>query len=266
MKVIAESIRYYIHKGMTSFQAENYVCQRIVLSKISKSPFADKVLIKGGVVMFNRTGNLRRATMDLDFDFIRYDISDGSILSFVDLLNRYDPQYVLTVTNLELLHQEDYQGKRVIISIADKSANLTFKMDIGVHTLLAIRQDAVCFSFVGGEDGIMLAANPPEQIFAEKAYSLAKHGTFSGRGKDVFDMYYLLKECNLDRRVVANCLDLLTLENKRGIASLDEVRESVEVALTDAAFLYRLSKAREKWIDAGINAIADEIIAFLNDV
>ena len=33
MKTIAESIRYYIHKGMTSFQAENYVCQRIVLSK-----------------------------------------------------------------------------------------------------------------------------------------------------------------------------------------------------------------------------------------
>lgn len=44
MKAIAESIRYYIHEGMTSFQAENYVCQRIVLSKISKSPFADKVI------------------------------------------------------------------------------------------------------------------------------------------------------------------------------------------------------------------------------
>ena len=33
MKTIAESIRYYIHKGMTSFQAENYVSQRIVLSR-----------------------------------------------------------------------------------------------------------------------------------------------------------------------------------------------------------------------------------------
>lgn len=114
MKAIAESIRYYIHEGMTSFQAENYVCQRIVLSKISKSPFADKVLIKGGVV--------------------------------------------------------------------------------------------------------------------------------------------------------ANCLDLLTFENKRGIASLEEVRESVETALTDAAFQRRLSKVRERWIDVGIDAIADEIVAFLYDL
>lgn len=266
MKAIAESIRYYIHEGVTSFQAENYVCQRIVLSKISKSPFADKVLIKGGVVMFNRTGNLRRATADLDFDFIRYDISDGSIRAFIDLLNRYDPQYVLTVKSLEPLHQEDYQGKRVILSVADKSATLTFKMDIGVHTLLGIRQDAVCFSFMDCEGGIMLAANPPEQVFAEKAYSLAKHGTFSGRGKDVFDMYYLLKECDLDRGVVANCLDLLTFENKRGIASLEEVRESVETALVDAAFRRRLSKARERWIDVGIDAIADEIVAFLYDL
>lgn len=88
MKTIAESIRYYLRKGMTSFQAGNYVCQRIVLSKISKSPFADKVLIKGGVVMFNRTGNLRRATADLDFDFIRYDISDGSISKNSESKNR----------------------------------------------------------------------------------------------------------------------------------------------------------------------------------
>ena len=263
MKTISESIRYYIRKGMTSFQAGNYVCQRIILSKISKSPFADKILIKGGVVMFNRTGNLRRATADLDFDFIRYDISDDSIRSFIDLLNRYDTQYVLTITKLEPLHQEDYKGKRVILLIADNSANLTFKTDIGVHTLLGIRQDAVCFSFMDGENGVMLAANPPEQIFAEKAYSLAKHGTFSGRGKDIFDMYYLLKECDLDRKTVANCLDLLTFENKRGIASVAEVCESVETALTDATFRRRLSKTREKWIDVGIDSVADEIISYL---
>ena len=266
MKTIAESIRYYLRKGMTSFQAGNYVCQRIVLSKISKSPFADKVLIKGGVVMFNRTGNLRRATADLDFDFIKYDISDDSIRTFVDLLNRYDPQYVLDVMGLQALHQEDYRGKRVILLISDKSASLDFKMDIGVHTLLGIRQDAVCFSFMDENDGIMLAANPPEQIFAEKAYSLAKHGAFSGRGKDVFDMYYLLKECDLDRKTVANCLDLLTFENKRGIASISEVCESVEEALTDDSFRLRLSKARERWIDAGIDVISEKIIAFLYDL
>ena len=75
-----------------------------------------------------------------------------------------------------------------------------------------------------------------------------------------------MKECNLDRKIVANCLDLLTFENKRGIASLDEVRESVETALMDEAFRRRLSKARERWIDVGIDTIADDVVAFLYDL
>lgn len=266
MKTIAEMIRYYVSKGMTVNQAENYTCQKIVLSKISKSPLADKVLIKGGVVMFHRTGNLRRATADLDFDFIRYDISEPSIRSFIELLNRYHTQFSLAVEKMTPLHQEDYKGKRVILKISDKSARLDFKMDIGVHTLLGIKQDAVCFVFMDGENGVMLAANPPEQIFAEKAYSLAKHGAFTGRSKDIFDMYYLMKECNLDKKIIAKCLELLTLEDKRGIGSIEEVCESVEETLQDDSFKHRLSKAREKWIDQDIEVIAKGISDFIYDI
>lgn len=266
MKTIAEALASYVKKGFTTPQAENYVCQRIVLTKISKSSLSQKVLIKGGVVMFNRTGNLRRATADLDFDFLRYDISDESIRSFVSQLNEVDRQFHLDLTSIEPLHQEDYRGKRVIVSIKDETANLDFKMDIGVHTLLGVKQDVVCFSFLDEEDGILLSANPPEQIFAEKAYSLAKHGVFSGRSKDLFDMYYLISECHLNRETVKTCLDLLTFENKRGIGSIDEVRESVELALDDPAFQRRLLRAREKWVEVSVEAMTKAIIDFLYDL
>lgn len=266
MKSIAEMIGNYVAKGMTVNQAENYACQKIVLSKISQSPLADKILLKGGVVMFNRTGNLRRATADLDFDFIRYDISEGSMRSFVNLLNRYYTKYLLNIIEMTPLHQEDYKGKRVILAISDRSARLVFKMDIGVHTLLGIKQDAVCFTFMDGEDGVMLAANPPEQIFAEKAYSLAKHGTFSGRSKDIFDMYYLIQDCNLDKELVSKCLELLTFENRRGIGSVEEVRESIEEALQSDSFKRRVARAREKWVNEDIEVIAERIVDFIYEV
>ena len=266
MKTMAEMITGYVKEGMTINQAESYTCQKVVLSKMAKSTLADKILIKGGVVMFNRTGNLRRATGDLDFDFIRYDISEKSIRSFVSLLNRYDSRRVITVLEINPLHQEDYQGKRVLVRITDGSANCVFKMDIGVHTLLAIKQDVVCFTFMDREDGVMLGANPPEQIFAEKAYSLAKHGSFSGRGKDVFDMYYLLKKCHLDKTVVNNCLGLLTFENKRGVSSVEDVRDFVEEALNDPAYRMRLSRMKEKWIDESIEVIATSIVDYLYDL
>ena len=48
------------------------VCQDLVLEAISKSTLSRNVTIKGGVVMRSVTGNIRRATQDMDIDFIRY--------------------------------------------------------------------------------------------------------------------------------------------------------------------------------------------------
>ena len=87
---IKDLVNENIKQGMTLNQAENFACQQIILNKIAKSPMVDKVLIKGGVLMFNMTHSLRRATTDIDFDFIKYDISDESIKLFIDLLNKYD--------------------------------------------------------------------------------------------------------------------------------------------------------------------------------
>ena len=39
---------------------------------LSKGTLNRNVTIKGGVVMRSKTGNVRRATQDLDIDFIRY--------------------------------------------------------------------------------------------------------------------------------------------------------------------------------------------------
>ena len=52
------------------------------------------MLLKGGVVMYNITQEQRRSTLDLDFDFIRFDIGkDRNIDSFVRALNAKLPMY-----------------------------------------------------------------------------------------------------------------------------------------------------------------------------
>ena len=66
------------------------VCQDLVLEAISKSTLSRNVTIKGGVVMRSVTGNIRRATQDMDIDFIRYSLADESIDRFVDTLNCID--------------------------------------------------------------------------------------------------------------------------------------------------------------------------------
>ena len=62
--------------GYSEINAEAKVCQDIVLKAIAQSSLNRNITIKGGVVMRSITRNVRRATQDMDLDFIRYSLSD----------------------------------------------------------------------------------------------------------------------------------------------------------------------------------------------
>ena len=69
----------YINEGYDFLDASAKVCQDIILAKISKSSLNRNITIKGGVVMHNISKDSRRATRDLDLDFIKYSLDDKSI-------------------------------------------------------------------------------------------------------------------------------------------------------------------------------------------
>ena len=79
MATIREMLRQARADGYLDENAEAKVCQDIVLKALSKSTLCRNATIKGGVVMRSITGDSRRATQDMDIDFIRYSISDDSI-------------------------------------------------------------------------------------------------------------------------------------------------------------------------------------------
>ena len=59
--------------------AESKVAQDIILLLLSGSKYSKNITIKGGVVMHNISHDKRRATRDLDLDFIKYSLDDSSI-------------------------------------------------------------------------------------------------------------------------------------------------------------------------------------------
>lgn len=265
MKTIEKMVADKIASGMTINQAESSVCQEIILNKISNSPLADNVLVKGGVVMFNLTKNIRRSTEDLDFDLLRYDISEQSIKLFIKNLNKSNPSCRVSINDIKELNQDDYKGKRVYTTIEDTTRKIKFKLDIGVHTLLAIEQNQLCFSFNDNED-VFLRVNPPEQIFAEKAYSLAKHGPLTTRFKDIFDMYYLIINDKLNKPIVKKCFELLSIKGVYDIYSIEDICERVSETLEDGQFLNLLQSSKDKWLDDDISLVVKTIIDFIYSI
>ena len=94
--------------GYGEFDAQARICQDIILKAISKSRLTENVTIKGGVVMRNLSKDVRRATQDLDFDFIKKSISDESIRKFVEKINKIQGITISVIGQITELKQQDY--------------------------------------------------------------------------------------------------------------------------------------------------------------
>lgn len=117
--------------GCLNDNAEAKVCQDIVLKALSESSLCRNAAIKGGVVMRSITGDSRRATQDMDIDFIRYSISDESIHAFIRALDCLPDIHIVQTGKITELKQRDYYGKRVCIRISDKMINEALRRGYG---------------------------------------------------------------------------------------------------------------------------------------
>ena len=256
-------IKAEIAKGYDDANAQAKVCQDIVLKAIASSPLSHNITIKGGVVMRSKTRSVRRATQDLDMDFIRYSLADEAIDEFISYLNCLEGIDIKRHGSIEELKQQDYKGKRVYIKISDSTSNsLISKLDLGVHNKLDIKQDEYCFDVAFDDEGASLLINSNEQMFSEKLRSLLRFGTVSTRYKDIFDMYFL--KDNIDKDKLRICMDLYVYRDpKMREKEKEDVVRRVESVFQNKAYFNRLNNSDKKWLDEDLNVILGELIIFL---
>ena len=252
--------------GYEYIDAGARVCQDIVLKAISKSSLSRNVTIKGGVLMRNMTQNIRRATQDMDIDFIRYSLSDESIDYFIDKLNCLEGIAIKRIGKIEELSQQDYNGKRVYIQITDQMENfIDSKIDLGVHKHLEIEQEEYCFDIAFDNEGASLLANTREQMFAEKLRSLLKFGSFSTRYKDVYDMYYQCGKMNVEK--LSLCLHTFIFDDP-GMKENDmnAIVKRIEFVFADKAYGKRVDVSDKRWMDDDIQDVFIGILGYLKGI
>ena len=255
--------------GYTRVNAIAKACQDIILKEISESPYFKNVTIKGGVVMHSISNDKRRATRDIDLDFIKYSLEDDSILRFINKLNDNKDGITITIDGKpEPLHHQDYDGKRVNVILNDSYNNtMKSKLDIGVHKNFDLEQEEYCFDLNAINTTATLFINSSEQIFVEKLKSLLKFGVLSTRFKDIFDFYYLINNTNIDKekfnRYIKNIIfnDGTMLEN-----NMDDVNNKMKTLFSDRIFIANLKDARNNWLDIPVDDVLENILAFLENV
>ena len=257
----------YVSSGYSGANAMAKTCQDIILRQISKSDLNKNITIKGGVAMMVISKDKRRATQDIDLDFIRYSLEDSAIVEFIKKLND-DEVKIKIVHPIQKLHHHDYDGKRVIIDISDNHGNtFSTKLDIGIHKDTNIEQDELCFDLNVDSETVLLFANSMEQICVEKIKSLLRFGIVSTRYKDIFDIYYLVNIHSFDKIRFLTYLDKIVFKDSMvEEKTINEVKESIGDVLSNNRFKRRINMAGNNWLEMPVDDVINNIIDYLSSL
>lgn len=261
LEALIETVR---KEGYSEANAAAKVCQDIVLKAIEVSDFSAYITVKGGIVMRSITGNIRRATQDMDLDFIRYSLDEASIRRFVERLNCLKGITIRISGPIEELSQQEYHGKRVHITIEDDAGySLQSKIDLGVHTHTQIEQDEYCFDVCMDDEGASLLINSSEQIFTEKLRSLLRFGPFSTRYKDIFDLCYLADHINKEK--LLKCIETYIFSDPMMKENdIEAIRHRIHQTFQNRIYRQRLERSRSvNWLGISIPQAFEKIQAYL---
>ncbi len=267
MIVIRELMKEIRSEGYNGPAVGARVFQDLVLDAIANGPYSKNITIKGGVLMRELSHSARRATMDIDMDFMHFPLTNEGISRFVDSLNILEGISFKIVGEIEELRQQDYKGKRVFVTVTDaEGSSISSKIDLGVHKDLSINQIPVCFDVCCNEEGATLLANSPEQVFAEKLKSLLRFGPASTRYKDVFDLYYLSK-C-VDSGLLSAYLEKLiysdhSMKERNDRDIYFRIKETFDNRMYRRLFA---TAAKAKWIDVSIDEAMAGVISCLERI
>lgn len=252
---------YERNEGYSRLNATARTCQDVILNKVATSAMKDRVTVKGGVLMCALSGSGRRATQDIDLDFVRYPLTDDAIRSFVNSLSNLDDGISVHIDGpIVELAQQDYRGKRVNLKISDGERTFDTKLDLGVHASAMMEQDELWFDVAQSDEGVHLLANSKEQVFVEKLKSLLRHGIRSTRFRDLYDMYYIGHRKDLDRsRLAAYIATAIVDDPDMWDPDMDGIVARVERTLTNRQYLTRMRTSHRGWIGKS----ADEVVQWL---
>ena len=266
---IRDLIDNYQNAGYEYIDASSKVCQDIILFEIFNSKYSKNITIKGGVVMHNISNDIRRATRDLDFDFIKYSLEDESVRNFIEVLNHNNDYIKIEIIGkIKQLHQQDYDGKRVILKITDKTGfYLETKLDIGVHKDFDIEQEDYCFNLEHIGKSFNLLVNSKEQIFVEKLKSLLRLGIRSTRYKDLFDFYYLINDTKLNKDKLYQCIQKYIFnDEKMRENNINDIKNRLNNIFASTNFKNSLSKPKVNWLEISTDEAIESILNYLEEL
>ena len=253
-------------KELSKEQTESKVCQEIFISKIgSNKKLFRKVAFKGGLIIDSLSHGQRGFTKDIDFDFVKYPLSDEGLTSFVDELNICNPfsNIHITIDSIDNLRHKNYRGKRLLLLFIDNESTFKLTIDVGVFLPLIKRNTDIEYRIAFG-DATRIMVNPIERMIAEKLSTFAIYGTDNTRDKDLFDAFFLITSFSSDKSVVKKILIGLLVTKNHYFKNFEIAIEYIKQTLLNNDYMKFLKSSKKNWTNHSIEDINSLILEYIS--
>lgn len=182
------------------------------LYRLSKTPYVNDLILKGGLMFYGLGIPMRRTTRDIDFLGISENAQKDILSILRDALSVPCPEdgVLFDVKTLRLSQTQveaNHGGIRTTFVGNLGNMRLPIQVDVGFSDELA--SDVLNMEYpvlLAGMEKPHLKGYPPESIISEKFYAIIRFADANSRWKDYYDIFLLTKTFEFDSRSVANAI------------------------------------------------------------
>ena len=96
---------------------------------------------------------------------------------------------------------------------------------------------------------------------------MVKFGNLSTRYKDYFDLYWLIKNGNLNtEKIKAILSDKIFDCDINGVTDMGKLVMLVKNVLSDKNYLMKINERKNNWLDIPSNELSNKIVSFLENL
>jgi predicted nucleotidyltransferase component of viral defense system len=187
-----------------------YAAERL-LYRLSRSPYADRFVLKGALLLLVWLGEMIRPTRDADLLGFG-DLDAGSLArTFAEICAvAVEPDAldfdVDSIRIVPIRPEDAYGGQRVTLVAYLGSARLRVQVDIGIGDAVVPEPEWIEYPTLLDMPGPRLRAYRPETAVAEKVHAMVVLGSKNSRMRDFFDLHALSSRRSFDGERLAGAI------------------------------------------------------------
>lgn len=245
-----------------------------IVDRISRSPFRDNLILKGGFLIASMLGVDTRATRDVDTTVKGLPVTKEEIFKvFSDIadMNEPDSDLIIQIVKIDDIRvAAEYAGFRVHIEAKIYNSVVDTKIDVSTGDTITPREISWHHHTIFNNQDILVMAYNMETILAEKLESMVVRQELNSRMKDFYDMYLFdkLQRQNIDFKVLNDALRATAV--LRGTEALLPRYTEIITTLRESALLKkRWEKYRVAYVyseNVSYEATCDAALDLMNEI